>query len=138
MDPNQEPETNPTTDPTTDPITETIPENSILATIRKMIGPSASYEVFDTDLIIHINTAFARLCQLGVGQPERPFKITGTDETWDDFDDSSGQIEEVKQYVYLKTRLIFDPPASSAVATAYQAQIDQLEWLLKEVARFGY
>ena len=112
--------------------------NSILKTIRKMIGPSASYEVFDTDLIIDINVAFARLCQLGIGPVDRPFKITGTKETWDDFTEDLGQIEEVKQYIYLKTRMIFDTPASSTVANAYQAQIDQLEWLLKEVARFGY
>ena len=112
-------------------------EQSILTTIRTMIGPSASYEVFDTDLIIGINTAFARLCQLGVG-PQIPFKIHGDTETWDDFMSDDELSDEVKQYVYLKTRLIFDPPENGNVASSYQAQIDQLEWLLKEVARFGY
>jgi hypothetical protein len=109
---------------------------SILETVRQMIGPSVSYDVFDTDLIININAAFSRLCQLGVG-PASPFKISGTDETWSDFTASSYQ-EEVKQYIYLKTKVIFDPPASATVLDAYNKQIDMLEWTLKEVARFGY
>lgn len=109
---------------------------SILQTVRKMIGPSAEYDVFDTDLIININAAFSRLCQLGVG-PETPFKITGEEETWDDFIDDGYQ-EEVKQYVYLRTRLIFDPPSSGTVVNLYKEQIDMLEWTMKEVAHDGY
>ena len=110
--------------------------DSILLTIRKMIGPSVSYSVFDTDLIININSAFSRLCQLGVG-PTAPFKITGENEVWGDFSASSYQ-EEVKQYIYLKTKLVFDPPASATVVDAYNKQVEMLEWTLKEVARFGY
>lgn len=120
---------------------------SILMTIRQMIGPSASYDVFDTDLIIHINTAFSRLCQLGVG-PKTPFKIVDDTTTWDDFISSDAEgfygrsaadmIADISQYIYLKTRMIFDPPASSSVANAFQSQIDTLEWTLKETARFGY
>ena len=112
-------------------------DDSILKTVRQMIGPSASYDVFDTDLIIHINAAFSRLCQLGVG-PERPFSIHGDDEKWSDFGLPEGYQEEVKQYVYLKTKLIFDPPASSAVQNAYQETVNMLEWTLREVSRFGY
>lgn len=112
-------------------------EDSILVTIRKMIGPSASYDVFDTDLIININSAFSRLCQLGVG-PSSPFKITGENELWSDFMPDETRPEEVKQYIYLKTRMIFDTPASGAVANAFKEQIDMLEWTLKEVAQFGY
>ena len=112
-------------------------DESILKTIRQMIGPSASYDIFDVDLIIDINTAFSRLCQLGVG-PSKPFKITGETETWDDFMPAEDRPEEVKQYIYLKTRLIFDPPESGSVANSYKEQIDMLEWTLKEVARFGY
>ena len=111
-------------------------ENSILLTIRKMIGPSASYDIFDTDLIIHINAAFSRLCQLGVG-PSSPFKITGSTETWEDFMPVN-MPEEVKQYIYLKTRQIFDTPASATVVNVMKEQIDMLEWTMKEVARFGY
>lgn len=113
-----------------------MPEQSILKTIRRMIGPDADYEYFDTELIIHINSVFSRLCQLGVG-PEIPFRITGVDERWCDFIED-GIFEEVKQYVYLCVRNIFDPPTSSAVMNAYKEQIDKLEWLLKETARTGY
>lgn len=111
-------------------------EPSILKTIRKMIGPSASYEVFDTDLIIDINSAFSRLSQLGVGQ-RPPFKIHGETETWTDFM-AEDMPEEVKQYIYLKTRMIFETPSSSIVTNALQAQIDMLEWTLKEIAAVGY
>ena len=110
--------------------------DSILMTVRQMIGPSASYDVFDLDLIISINAAFSRLCQLGVG-PEIPYKITGPENTWDEFMDDGYQ-EEIKQYIYLKTRMVFDPPASGTVAKSYEEQIAMLEWTLKEVARYGY
>ena len=112
------------------------PIESILKTVRQSIGPGAQYTVFDNDLIIHINAAFSRLCQLGVG-PEIPFKITGEDEVWTDFIDD-GYLEEVKQYICLKTRMIFDTPASSTVANAIKEQIDTLEWTMRETARFGY
>lgn len=109
---------------------------SILKTIRRMIGPDEDYEYFDPDLIIHINAAFSRLCQLGVGQ-DFPFHINGVEETWGDFMEG-GYFEDVKQYVYLSVRNIFDPPASSSVMNAYKEQIEKLEWLLKETARTGY
>lgn len=112
-------------------------EDSILITIRNMIGPSASYDVFDTDLIVNINAAFSRLCQLGVG-PATPFKISDEMAVWSDFMTDDGQLADVKQYIYLKTRMIFDTPASGTVANAFKEQIDMLEWTLKEVARFGY
>ena len=112
-------------------------DDSILLTIRQMIGPSASYEVFDTDLIININSAFSRLSQLGIG-PRPPFKINDDTAKWSDFMDPEEMPEEVKQYIYLKTKLIFDPPASATVANAYKEQIDLLEWTMKEVAHFGY
>ena len=110
--------------------------DSILRTIRKMIGPAEDYSYFDTDLIININSAFSRLCQLGVG-PEIPFRIAGEDEVWSDFMDDGYQ-EEIKQYVYLKTKLVFDPPANGTVVNLYQQEVEKLEWLLKEVVRDGY
>lgn len=114
---------------------EAVPE-SILKTIRKMIGPAEDYSYFDTNLIININLAFSRLCQLGVG-PSEPFRITGEDECWEDFM-PAGYQEEIKTYVYLKTKLIFDPPANGSVVNLYQQEIEKLEWLLKEVARDDY
>lgn len=111
-------------------------KQSILKTIRGMMGPDEDYEYFDAQLIIHINAAFSRLCQIGVG-PERPFKITGIEECWTDFL-PDGYQEEVKQYIFLSVKNIFDPPASASVMNAYKEQIDKLEWLLEETARFGY
>ena len=111
-------------------------EGSILRTIRRMIGPDEEYEHFDTDLIIHINSAFSRLCQLGVG-PEVPFRVTGTEQEWSDFIDD-GTLEDVKQYVYLSVRLIFDPPANSTVLATYKEEKQKLEWLMMETAAHGY
>ena len=111
--------------------------DSILITIRNMIGPSASYDVFDTDLIININASISRLAQLGVG-PRPPFKIQNDTATWADYLSDSSMLDDVKQYIYLKTRMVFDTPASGTVANAFKEQIDMLEWTLKEVARFGY
>lgn len=109
---------------------------SILKTIRRMIGPSEDYTYFDSELIMNINAAFSRLCQLGVG-PETPFHIRDENATWEEFMDGGYQ-EEIKQYIFLKVKLVFDPPASSTVISVYKEQIDMLEWTLKEVAQFGY
>lgn len=110
---------------------------SILGTITHMIGPSEDYTYFNTDLIIHINAAFSRLCQLGVG-PERPFHITGAEEEWSDFIDDPGYMEDVKQYIYLKTRLSFDPPGNSFLVDSIEKQVEKLEWLLNSVAEVDY
>lgn len=112
-------------------------ESSILKSVRQSIGPGAQYDVFDNDLIMHINTCFSRLCQLGVG-PSKPFKIEDASDEWDDFMREDQMPDDVKQYVCLKTRLVFDPPASSTVLNALRQQVDELEWTLKETARFGY
>lgn len=97
---------------------------SILESIRKLIGPSAQYTIFDNDLIMHINTVFFTLCQLGV--TEEPFVISGTDETWDEFH-ADTDLEAVKTYVYLKCRMYFDPPTNSALISAINEQIKELE-----------
>ena len=110
--------------------------DSILNSIKKLLGPSEDYTHFDADIILHINSAFSRLCQLGVG-PEKPFKITGADEVWTDFIEDGYQ-EDVKQYVYLSVKQIFDPPANSFLMEANKQQIDKLEWLLNSVAEVGY
>lgn len=112
-------------------------ETSILRSIRQRIGPSADYEVFDTDLITNINTSFSRLCQLGIG-PKTPFKITGVNETWEDFMDGEDYPEDVKQYIYLKAKLIFDPPQSGAVINLMKEEAEKLEWLLKDFFEYGY
>jgi hypothetical protein len=105
-------------------------EESILNTIKMMLGPDDSYEVFDTEIIIHINTALSILTQLGVG-PKKGFRITGPDETWDDFiSDGSVDLEGIKSYIYMKVKMIFDPPANSFVMKAMEDSCKELEWRL--------
>lgn len=103
---------------------------SILEDVKKMIGPSASYDVFDPELIIHINSVFSILKQMGVGPQDETFKITGDREQWTDFYEEGENLEMVKTYMFLKVKSIFDPPQSSAVAEAYNRQISEFEWRL--------
>lgn len=111
--------------PTVKPITQ-----SILLTIKKMLGIAEEYHAFDLDIVININSVFLTLNQLGVG-PSTPYQITGTDETWTDFlGDQNGLAVGVQTYVYLKTRLLFDPPTNSFLVDSMQKQIQELEWRL--------
>lgn len=103
--------------------------DSILLSIKKMLGLDKDYDVFDPELIIHINSVFGTLHQLGVG-PEEQFRISGDSETWFEFDTEGEQIDEVKTYVYLRVRLLFDPPSSSFVLSSFQEQLKELEWRL--------
>ena len=102
-------------------------EESILETISKMLGIQVSEDYFDTDVMVHINSAFNQLCQLGVG-PSKPFSIHGTEETWSDFMPNISDFEAVKTYIYLYVRLIFDPPSSGFVTDAIKARMAELEW----------
>lgn len=111
--------------------------DSILKTIRGMLGPDEDYEHFDSQIIPHINAAFSRLCRLGVG-PERPFRVTGVDEKWSDFIEEGHQ-EEVKEYIFLKVKTVFDTSTiNSSVLSAYNERIKELEWEMNDVAEIGY
>lgn len=103
--------------------------DSILTSIKKLLGIAEEYEHFDSDLIMHINSVFMVLNQLGVG-PAEGFSITDKTETWEDFTQNNLIIQSVKSYVYLKVRLLFDPPSSSAVMESINRQISELEWRL--------
>ena len=94
--------------------------------IKQMLGLEADYTPFDQQLIMHINSVFSILNQLGVGTDD-PFMITSADETWTDFC-TEGDIEAVKEYIYCKVRLIFDPPGNSFVVEAFNKRIEELEW----------
>ena len=102
---------------------------SILTSIKKLLGISEEYEHFDADLIMHINSVFSILTQLGVG-PVKGFSITDSSATWHDFIQDNTKIELVKSYVNLKVRLLFDPPLSSAVIEAMNRMIAEFEWRL--------
>lgn len=104
-------------------------EDSILLTIKKLLGLSEDYDVFDMDIIIHINMVFNILNQMGVG-PKEGFIISDKNDTWHDYVNDSRKLEMVKTYIYLKVRQIFDPGTSSALNNAIEAQISELEWRL--------
>lgn len=101
---------------------------SILISIKKLLGLAAEDTSFDPDIVMHINTIFFTLNQLGVG-PEQPFRIESSFSTWNDFDDSA-DIEAVKSYVYLKVRLLFDPPSNSSALNAMTEMAKEYEWRL--------
>lgn len=100
---------------------------SILTSIKKMLGIAEDYTHFDTDLIIHINSVFAILAQLGVG-PSKGFSIEDEVPEWNDFLTEGMNLELVKSFVYLKVRLLFDPPASSSVIESTNRLLSELEW----------
>lgn len=101
--------------------------DSILTSIKKMLGIAEEYEHFDMDLIIHINSALSILTQLGVG-PSRGFSIKDKYATWEDFIPAGANLETVKSYVYLKVRLLFDPPANSSVIESTNRLLSELEF----------
>lgn len=103
---------------------------SILTSIKKLLGIDADYSHFDADLIMHINSVFSILTQMGVGSADG-FSITDTTEKWSDFiSNDFNQYSMVKSYVYLKVRLLFDTPQSSALIESINRQISELEWRL--------
>ena len=103
--------------------------NSILTSIKKLLGISEEYTQFDEDIIMHINTVFLNLTQLGVG-PEEGFVIEDDVASWEDFINDNAQLQAVKTYVYLKVKLLFDPPLSSSVIESMNRMIAELEWRL--------
>lgn len=103
--------------------------DSILISIKKLLGIDQECEHFDSDVILHINTVLMVLNQLGVG-PSSGFVITSNVEKWSDFIGNTQLIESVKTYVFLKVKLIFDPPQSSAAIESINKLIDELEWRL--------
>lgn len=107
--------------------------DSILTSIKKLLGITEEYEHFDTDIIININSVFATLHQLGVG-PTKAFSIKDKTAVWSDFIGDVENIESVKTYIYLKTKMVFDPPQSSSVAESYNNLISELEWRLNVAA----
>lgn len=106
---------------------------SILTSIKKLLGIEEEYEHFDADIIIHINSAFSILNQIGVG-PVNGFSIIDKSSTWDQYSLDAASIELVKQFVYLKVKLIFDPPLSSSVMEAIKQTVSELEWRLSITA----
>lgn len=103
--------------------------NSILTSIKKLLGIAEECEDFDSDIIMHINSVFMILTQMGVG-PKDGFSIHDKTTTWNDFLKDDQNLEGVKSYIHLKVKLMFDPPLSSAVTEVINKTISELEWRL--------
>ena len=103
--------------------------DSILTSIKSLLGIAEEYEQFDRQIIMHINTVFAILSQLGVG-PEKPFSILDKSATWSDFETNGHSIESIKTDIYLRVKAYFDPPANSFTMEALEKQAKELEWRL--------
>lgn len=106
---------------------------SILKSIKKLLGIADEDHNFDTDIVIHINTIFMTLNDLGVG-PSEGFTIEDEESKWYDFIPDNKMFDSVKTYVYLKVKLLFDPPLSSSVIDAIERSIKELEWRITDKA----
>jgi hypothetical protein len=103
--------------------------DSILNTTKKVLGIDSTYTAFDVDIIMHINTVFSVLNQLGVG-PASPYRITTASNNWVEFTGTNQAIESVKSYVWAKVRLAFDPPTTSFAIESLEKLCTELEWRL--------
>lgn len=110
-------------------------EDSILISIKKLLGITENFIQFDADIIMHINSVFCILTQLGVGC-ENGFFISGSSEVWSDFISESEILGIVKTYIYLRVRLLFDPPQNSSVIASIEKNISELEWRINTAVDF--
>ena len=102
--------------------------DSILNSVKKALGIDPVYTVFDPDLVMHINSVFSVLHQIGIG-PDNQFYIeTSGSETWSDFLSGSNTLNMVESYMYIKVRLLFDPPANTSVLQALKETAAEYEW----------
>jgi len=108
---------------------------SILTSTKKNLGIEESYTAFDPDIILHINSVFSTLNQLGIG-PIDGFAIDDATAVWSDFLEGDLRLNSVKTYIYLRVRMLFDPPTTGYFVGAVQKQIEELEWRLNVVREF--
>lgn len=110
--------------------------DSILISVKKSLGIEQEYTHFDPDIILHTNSALLTLNQIGIG-PQIGFMISGEQETWIDLLGERQDLEAVKTFLYLKVRLIFDPPQNSFLVKAMEDQTKEIEWRLNIQAEGG-
>lgn len=108
---------------------------SILTSIKKLLGITEDYKHFDADLVVHINSVFSTLTQLGVG-PSEGFSIEDEYAKWNDFipDADANKINSIKTYMYMQVKIVFDPPTNSGVLKSYEKLIEKFEWRLNVAA----
>lgn len=105
-------------------------DDSILTSVKKVLGIPSYYDHFDRDILLHLNTVMSILNQLGIG-PEEGFIVEDDSTTWSDLFDGdidTNKMMYVKSYVCLRVRLLFDPPTSSGAIDAMERQMRELEW----------
>lgn len=105
-------------------------EQSVLTSIKNALGLAEDYHVYDDELVMHINSVFSILHNIG-GTPKEGFSITGPNQVWGDFLVEQNQTNMIRTYVFLKVRMIFDPPSTSFTQTAVQEQIKELEFRIQ-------
>lgn len=103
--------------------------SSILTSVKKTLGIAEEYTAFDEDIIMHINSVFSTLNQIGLG-PAEGFEIIDKTAVWSDFLGIDKRLNSVKTYVYLRVRLMFDPPSTSYLIASMEKQAEQIEWRL--------
>lgn len=111
-------------------------DDSILTSIKKLLGIAEDYEHFDQDIIMHINAVLMILTQLGVG-PSDGFLITDDSESWSDFVNDATNLGALQSYVYMKVKLMFDPPQNSFTVESMNKLITELEWRINVTVDAG-
>lgn len=109
-------------------------ELKILPSIKKLLGITVEYKEFDQEIRMHIDSVFVTLHQLGVG-PTDPFYLETGEESWSEFMENAKNLRNVKSYIYLRTRLLFDMPQNAFLVTAIEKQIKELEWRMMEQSK---
>lgn len=107
-------------------------DESILTETKNSLGVAEDVTIFDVAIRMHINSAISTLTQLGIG-PEGGFEILDADATWTDFINTDLRLSQIKSYVFLRVKMLFDPPPNSWVSVAMKDQIEQMEWRLNMV-----
>lgn len=111
-------------------------DNNILRTVKKMLGITAEDTHFDLDIMLHINSTFSVLTQLGAG-PENGYAISSGEETWDEFLEESKLLNMVKSYMFLRVRSLFDPPTNASLFDAMEKMIKEYEWRIEVAVTEG-
>lgn len=111
-------------------------DDSILRTTKKALDIPEDYDVFDGNIVMHINSVFSTLNQIGIG-PADGFEIENDNATWTSFIGTNTRYNSVKTYMYASVRLLFDPPGTSFLIDALKAQKDELEWRLSVLRESG-
>lgn len=104
-------------------------DGSILNDIKKLIGIKSTDINYDTDIIIFINSVFTDLNQMGVGPSDKPYSITDDKNKWSEFVEE-GMLENVKKYIYLRVKVVFDPPTNSFLLNSMKEETKEMEWRL--------